>query len=38
MPSNNLALGQYEFSISKRTFPLTTDFCRLEKEKEDIYQ
>ena len=27
MPSNNLALGLYELSISKRTFLLPTGFC-----------
>ena len=31
MPSNNLTLGLYELSILKRTFPLTTDFCRFRE-------
>ena len=31
MPSNNLSLGLYELSISKRTFPLTTGFCRFRE-------
>ena len=31
MPSNNLALGLYKLSISKRTFLLTTGFCRFRE-------
>ena len=31
MPSNNLALGLYELSISKHTFRLTTGFCHFRE-------
>ena len=31
LPSNNLVLGQYELSILKRTFPLTTGFCHFRE-------
>ena len=31
MPSNTLALGLYELGISKRTFRLTTSFCRFRE-------
>ena len=31
MPSNNLSLGLYELSILKRTFRLTTGFCRFRE-------
>ena len=40
MPSNILVLGQYELSISKRTFWYTTGFCRYQEKarKEDVYR